>query len=87
MIILKNVTDLERSVINMNREYIRKAAHCFRTDEKTIEKFIHDFFAAPDFDSALKVIDDFLDTHANSTTKEELNDFCTFLKLDMEDLQ
>ena len=66
---------------------IRRAAHCFRTDEKTIEKFIHDFFAAPDFDSAMKVIDDFLDVHANSTTKEEIEDFCSYLNLHEKDLE
>lgn len=66
---------------------IRRAAHCFRTDEKTIEKFIHDFFAAPDFDSAMKVIDDFLDVHANSTTKEEIEDFCSYLNLHEKDIE
>lgn len=66
---------------------IRRAAHCFRTDDKTIEKFIHDFFAAADFDSAMKVIDDFLDAHANSTTKEEIEDFCSYLNLHEKDLE
>lgn len=66
---------------------IRRAAHCFRTDEKTIEKFIHDFFVAPDFDSAMKVIDDFLDVLANSTTKEEIEDFCSYLNLHEKDLE
>lgn len=71
----------------MNRDYIRKAAQCFRTDEKTIERFIHDFFAASDFDSAMKVMDDFLDVHANSVTQKALDEFCSFLKLNMEDFQ
>lgn len=59
----------------MSKEYIKKTAHCFRTDEETIEKFIYDFFAAPDFESAMQIIDDFMDVHADSTTPEEVDDF------------
>lgn len=70
----------------MNRiEMIKSAAHCFRTDEKTIEKFIYDFFSANDLDSATKVMDNFLDAHAYSTTPEELDDFCAYIDLHKED--
>lgn len=70
----------------MNRiEMIKSAAHCFRTDEKTIEKFIYDFFSANDLDSATEVMDNFLDAHAYSTTPEELDDFCAYIDLHKED--
>lgn len=72
----------------MNRvEMIRSAAHCFRTDEKTIEKFIHNFFSAKDLDDAMRVMDKFLDAHSNSTTPEELDDFCSYLELHKKDLE
>lgn len=72
----------------MNRiELIRRAAHCFRTDEKTIEKFIHNFFSAKDLDDAMRVMDKFLDAHSNSTTPEELDDFCSYLELHKKDLE
>ena len=57
----------------MKPDYIKKAAHCFRTDEETVEKFLHDFFTARDIIDAMKVFDDFLEAH--STTVEELDDF------------
>jgi UDP-galactopyranose mutase len=63
-----------------NEKVIKNAAHCFRTDEKTIENFIHNFFSAKDIDDAMRVMDKFLDAHANSTTPEELDDFCCFLE-------
>lgn len=63
----------------MSKEYIKKAAHCFRTDEETIEKFIHDFFAAPDIIKALEVRDDFIDAHIHSTTPEEVDDFLIYI--------
>lgn len=62
-------------------ELIKRAAHCFRTDEKSIEKFMHDFFSASDIDAATKVMDNFLDAHVHSTTPEELDDFCSFIDL------
>mgnify|MGYP003509893537 CR=1 FL=1 len=66
----------------MNRnELIKKAAHCFRTDEKTIENFIYNFFSAKDLDDAMRVMDKFLDAHSNSTTSEELDDFCSYINL------
>lgn len=72
----------------MNRiELIRRASHCFRTDEKTIEKFIHNFFSAKDLDDAMRVMDKFLDAHSNSTTPEELDDFCSYLELHKKDLE
>lgn len=72
----------------MNRiALIRSAAHCFRTDEKTIEKFIHNFFSAKDFDDAMRVMDKFLDAHSNSTTQEELDDFCSYLELHKKDFE
>ena len=62
----------------MNRiEMIRSAAHCFRTDEKTIEKFLHDFFAAPDIYSALEVRDNFIEAH--DVDYELLDDFLIHL--------
>jgi hypothetical protein len=68
-------------------ELIRRAAHCFRTDEKTIEKFIHNFFSAKDLDDAMRIMDKFLDAHSNSTTPEELDDFCSYLELHKKDLE
>ncbi|MBO7260768.1 MAG: hypothetical protein J6U97_04685 [Bacteroidaceae bacterium] len=64
----------------MKAEYIKKAAHCFRTDEETIEKFIHDFFAAPDIIAALEVRDNFIEAHIRSTTPEEVDDFLLYLR-------
>lgn len=61
----------------MNQTAIRKAAHCFRTDEETIEKFLHDFFAAPDIYSALEVRDDFIKAH--EADYELLDDFLIYL--------
>lgn len=63
----------------MNRDYIRKAAHCFRTDEKTVEKFIHDFFAAPDIIKALEVRDAFIEAHIGNMTPEEVDDFLIYI--------
>lgn len=72
----------------MNRiALIKRAAHCFRTDEETIEKFIHNFFSAKDLDDAMRVMDKFLDAHATSTTPEELDDFCSYLELHKKDLE
>lgn len=68
----------------MSKEYIKKAAHCFRTDEETIEKFIHDFFSAPNFDKALEVQNNFIEAHINSTTKEEVEDFLFFVMYNEE---
>lgn len=62
----------------MNRDYIRKAAQCFRTDEKTIEKFIYDFFTAPEILSAEKIMNDFVDAH--EVDPELLYDFIEYLK-------
>lgn len=47
----------------MDKIAIKKAAHCFRTDEKTIEKFLYDFFAASDIYAALEVRDNFIEVH------------------------
>ena len=64
----------------MKPEYIRKAAHCFRTDEKTVEKFIHDFFSAPDIIKALDVRDTFIEAHIGNMNPEEVDDFIEYLK-------
>lgn len=66
-------------------EDIRKAAHCFRTDEETIEKFLHDFFSAPDIIAALKVRSDFIKTHIHSTIAEDLDDFLIYMSDRWED--
>lgn len=63
----------------MSKEYIKKAAHCFHTDEETVEKFIHDFFSSPDVNKALEVQNNFIEAHINSTTKEEVEDFLLFI--------
>lgn len=69
----------------MKPDYIRKAAHCFRTDEETIEKFLHDFFSAPDIIKALEVRDDFIEAHIRSTTPEEVDDFLIYMSDRWED--
>ena len=61
----------------MNKEYIKKGAHCFRTDEETIEKFLHDFFAAPDIYSALDVRIKFIEAH--EADPKLLDDFLIYL--------
>lgn len=63
--------------------YIERAAHCFRTDGKTIERFLNDFFSAPDFDSAMKVMNDFIDVHCADW--EELNDFIYYVASNRSD--
>lgn len=63
----------------MSKEYIKRAAHFFRTDEETIEKFIHDFFAAPDITKALEVRDAFIESHINNITPEEIDEFLIYM--------
>lgn len=61
----------------MDHNTIRKAAQCFRTDEKTIVTFCNDFFSAPDVCEALKIMLDFVDTH--EADPELLPDFLNYL--------
>ena len=63
----------------MKPELLRKTAHCFRTDEKTVEKFIHDFFAAHDINKALEVQDAFIEAHIANMTHEEVDDFIIYI--------
>lgn len=62
-------------LINMKPEYIRKAAHAFGTDEETIEKFIHDFFSAPNIAAALEVQEKFVDAHISNIDPEAIDEF------------
>lgn len=61
----------------MDKIVIKKAADCFRTDEKTIVTFCNDFFSAPDVCEALKIMLDFVETH--EADPELLPDFLNYM--------
>lgn len=61
----------------MNQTTLRKAARTFKTDEKTIETFCNDFFSAPNIVAAVKIMDDFVESH--DVDPEELDDFILYI--------
>lgn len=62
----------------MNPTTLRKAARTFKTDEKTVETFCNDFFLAPNIDAAVKIMDNFVESH--DVDPEEINDFISYLR-------
>lgn len=61
----------------MDQTAIKKAAHCFRTDEQTIINFCTAFFSAKNIYSALIIMNDFIEAH--DADPELLEDFISYV--------